>query len=164
MKRLAVGLGAGWLVGVTSVAVAFESPEALVHGIYDEIVNPQAAPRYWFEILMAPENRHDYFTPEIIRVLEINYAHELGPHYSCLETVQPMDGNSYDEFEIQRTLQIESWDEGGRRLVDARFINEGRRNHLRYEFVQTPGGWRIADIATPAPHGSYWRLSELSNC
>ncbi|MGR7922562.1 hypothetical protein ACU6RQ_15930 [Zobellella denitrificans] len=163
MRRIAAVLGAGWMMGLSAAAV-LESPEQLVRAIYFDFGKPALEAHYWLEKLMAPEARHAFFTPEIIRVLEINYAHELGPAYSCLEVAQAVSGHDYDEIEIQNTLRLDSRDEGERRLVDARFSSLGWPHHLRYEFVLTADGWRIADILSLWEQGTHWRLSELSSC
>lgn len=154
------------MTGITLAAPPIESPESMVQAIYEDWGKTRPELRYWMDELMSPETRHSYFTPEIIRVLEIKYVQGIGSYFDCeiMHLVNPVN-QDWDLNEIHRTMQLDVSDVGGRRIVDARFTSLGGYNHLRYEFVNNEGGWRIADIASFMQRGDeLWRLSELHDC
>ncbi|MDR5893402.1 hypothetical protein QC820_11325 [Halomonas mongoliensis] len=157
MKRAAVVMaGAVWL-GLAAPAGAVQSPEWLVGEIYASIGKPAAEAHYWLSRMMAPARRQDYFTAELVEVLQDTDHDEW-----CLEGIGAVDGNSFDPDEIHRTLVIEGEPLGEGYRVDACFMNHGMPNHRRFEFVSTPAGWRIADLLVPAEGGgARWRLSEV---
>jgi hypothetical protein len=77
----------------------------------------------------------------------------------CLDFSFVVDGQDYDEAEIERTLRVEEVPDTDPLVVVARFKLFGEPRAIEWTIIDNDGDFLISDVA--AADGS-WRLSEMS--
>lgn len=131
------------------------SPEETVRAVYENLGTPEPQDTTSTGHMRQPEVRGRFFNQELVGLLEADDKAEG----LCLDFSFELNGQDFNEAEIARTLEVEARQGEATATVDARFTNFGEPNHIRYEFVRSKSGWRIADIASLV--SARWRLSEM---
>lgn len=116
------------------------SPETFLQSIYDPYLKADFR-GYSFD----QANR--FFVPKLARAIDADMreAKRRGE-------VPRLDGDPFldaQDWEI-RNLAISVKSDGPKAVGDVAFDNLGKRTRITLDLVQTPAGWRIADIKSPS--------------
>jgi len=135
-----------------SVARA-QGAEDIVRWIYASQLQANSPEAKGLRYLKAPAQRGQFFSRRLVAFFEADDTYGGGLN-ACLGFNPDIPGNDFDEYEINRTLSLESVQNGDAKTVTARFTNFGQPTSVVYDFVVEDGFLRIDDMAGPG-----WRLS-----
>lgn len=130
-------------------------------------VTAQTSPQAFLEAIYQPYLAHDFkgqsytqvnrfFAPDLARAIE----HDVRDAQRRME-VPALDGDPFidaQDWDISK-LSISAQVDGTKAIALVGFENQGKPVRLTLDLIQTPVGWRIADIA--APSGSLRALYKL---
>ena len=119
----------------------------------------EAAVRAFYAPPFEAEREADRFTGAARQTLERHEAEAAGGDMGCLDFSFVIDGQDVVDTEVTETLTLASTPTGDDAVeVTARFSNFGQPQAIVWTVADTPDGWKIADVASPA---GGWRLAEL---
>lgn len=149
-RRLATALFCALPLGITSFdAGAQTSPQAFLEDIYRPYLTQDFKGQSYTQV-----NR--FFAPDLARAIE----RDVRDAQRRME-VPALDGDPFidaQDWEISK-LSISAKVDGTKATAFVGFENLGKPVQLTVDLVQTPVGWRIADIE--APSGSLRKLYKL---
>ena len=116
------------------------TPDAFLHAIYDPYLKEGFKGQPYWQVSR-------FFAPEIARIMEADMrdAKRRGE-------VPKLDGDPFldaQDWQI-KDLAISVATEGAKATGKATFDNLGKRVEITLDLLQTPVGWRIADIKWPS--------------
>jgi len=119
----------------------------------------EAAVRAFYTPPFDAEREADRFTGAARQTLERHEAAAAGGDMGCLDFSFIIDGQDFDDGELAETLALTSAPAADNRVeVTARFTVFGQAQAIVWTVAETPEGWKIADVASPAGRR---RLAEL---
>jgi hypothetical protein len=116
------------------------SPEAFLQGIYNPYLKDDFKGQPYWQVSR-------FFVPELARTIEddMREAKRGGE-------VPKLDGDPFldaQDWQI-KDLAIAVTTEGAKAIGKVTFDNLGKRIEITLDLLQTPAGWRIADIRWPS--------------
>ena len=116
------------------------TPDAFLHSIYDPYLKADFKGQPYWQVSR-------FFAPELARAIEADMreAKRRGE-------VPKLDGDPFldaQDWEV-KDLAISVEPDGQKAIGRVSFDNVGKRTEITLELVQTPAGWRIADIKAPS--------------
>lgn len=119
----------------------------------------EAAGRAFYTPPFDAERESDRFTGAARETLERHEAEAAGGDIGCLDFSFVIDGQDFVDTEVTETLTLASTPTGDDAVeVTARFSNFGQAQAIVWTVTETPAGWKIADVASPA---GGWHLAEI---
>lgn len=105
----------------------------------------------------TPQMRHFFTDPARTKFEQHEAAFDRGD-YGCIDFSVVVDGQDYDDEELERTLAFEETVSGADAQVDARFSLFDEPRRVVWTLRDVEGEWKVADVASP---DTGWRLSEF---
>lgn len=95
-----------------------------------------------------------------LSILRKNEEQQKGGEAGCITFVPTIDGQDYDNAEIDKTLKVEDTGKGedGAKVIAATFTLFQEPRRVLWTMVEEEGVWKVSDIASETTD---WRLSEF---